>query len=357
VNESQALVARVQQVLDDAVAQDKDTDLLAMARELARTEAVIRARLTQVVAAMSSAEPHDSTEHRHLGEQLRHECHFSGREASELVTCATALRDQLHATRSALQAGAITWSHVTTLVRALSKLGLETVSRSEADWIDRIATQTSPEVLQRVTRARYLELVGCTPFATDSSTVRPEESYAWPTELTDSASSDDAPLIPSTPELLEGGASMLPDEDVEAASREDQVSYQPTSSEPATHNNLVSLASPAPTTAPPTSPVEETSTATSTLTAVSRSPPSSETPDTAAPSASCLHPQCSASAEWRMLSLSILWIDGKESTATCPVQVCEKHARLLADCTVDKLRVSEAGMTGKAAPTLVTKAA
>ncbi|WP_420704733.1 DUF222 domain-containing protein [Kutzneria chonburiensis] len=139
------------------------SELIEMMRKLVCLESEVRAAMSHVVAVATSQGVPESTGHSSAAELLKSEFHLSGREASELAVSAIRLRDQLPCTYVALRSGLITWSHATTLVRAVDRLGFGTVQGAEHDWIELIATRTSPEALQRVVNARRLEHDGYSP--------------------------------------------------------------------------------------------------------------------------------------------------------------------------------------------------
>ena len=137
-----------------------DRELVETARKLVRLESTVRAALSRAVAVMISQGAHESAGHVTAADLLRSEFHLSGREANELAVSAVRLRDQLPCTFVALQSGVITWAHATTLVRAVDRLGIDTIRDIEHDWIELIATRTGPEALQRVVHTRHIEQRG-----------------------------------------------------------------------------------------------------------------------------------------------------------------------------------------------------
>jgi Domain of unknown function (DUF222) len=321
-----------------------DSELIEMMRNLVRLESEVRAAMSHVVAVATSQGVPESTGHASTAELLKSEYHLSGREASELAVSAVRLRDRLPCTYVALRSGVITWSHATTLVRAVDRLGFGTVQAAEHDWIELIAARTSPETLQRVVNARRLEhdgylprtapkpRTGTDPFTpTDTSTADPEGTTSSTAPEVDSPSFDvvtqhDCPdcATPEPPSELSGRRKVT----------------QPTDRE--TPESVATVA--------PTWPLASTTTLSS-----EAGPTPHE--DFAKPTTRCVYPHCTATVTLREISFSVRWLDGGQSTVLCHSLACDEHAVALMDCAVDQIKVGHSSMIWTSEPTHAPHAA
>ncbi|GAA0614897.1 hypothetical protein GCM10010174_35740 [Kutzneria viridogrisea] len=152
----------------------------------------LKAELCDAVGAVE-----EKRQYLHVGctstaEFLKAACHYSGREASALVSCATLFREHLPRTRVALREGRIGWSHATTMVRTVKRLGIGPVAEAEPIWIDSIATDQRPEALQRVARARVVEAEASSQGSISTAIERSSRKQAALTPLT-------RPTAPTSP--------------------------------------------------------------------------------------------------------------------------------------------------------------
>jgi len=321
-----------------------DSELIEMLRKLVHLESEVRAALSHVVAVATSQGVPESTGHTSAAELLKSEYHLSGREASELAVSAVRLRDQLPCTYVALRSGVITWSHATTLVRAVDRLGFDTVRGAEHDWIELIAARTSPEALQRVVNARRLEHDGYLPrtatkprtdadplTATDASTVAPEAPTSSTALEADGPSSD----VPTQHDRPASVPPRLPSE-LSDRSKAPQPAHRETPESDAI--------------AEPSRPLSSTTTLSSDARAITDQ-------DFAKPTTRCMHPQCTARAVLRGISFTVRWHDGGQSTVLGHSLVCDEHAVALMDCTVDQIRVGHSSMIWTIEPTHAPAAA
>ncbi|MFI9380327.1 hypothetical protein [Kutzneria sp. NPDC052558] len=327
-----------------------DREVVEMARELVRLESTVRATLSHVVAVMVGQGAHESFGHATTADLLRSEFHLSGREASELAVAAVRLREQLHCTFLALQAGLITWSHATTFVRAVDRLGMNAVSDTEHDWIERIATRTSPEVLQRVVHSRHLEQVGYPSPSTPEPGVdkgRRASSTASSGTPTD-ASTDASKAAGDSEGLGARDAEPVDQEPQPASSTDEQLQERDdfaksTHVEPGAAADPRSAQSPVPTTAPTSTPSGDKASFAAETFATSFD--------------GCLHPACVAEAFPREIAFTMRWLDGSVSTILGHSPACDEHAAELASRPVDRIRVGHGSGFRMIGPALVTDAA
>jgi hypothetical protein len=324
-------------------------DLVDTVRKLTRLESAVRAALSHAVAVALSQRAHESAGHATTADLLRSECHLSGREANELVVSAVRLREHLHCTFVALQAGTITWSHATTLVRAVDRLGLDTVLDTEHDWIELIGARTGPEALQRVVHTRRLEQVGypdrrtpdsqvdeTVPTSSGKADVGPEASTEATSTRDDSATRSSADADDLSQVDSEDG--MIHDELRDLGnSRQPQQPTRGTNIEP---DAVAALNRPT----------------TSTLT-LSSDNPSTSTEEPVPPPAGCAHPSCATEASLREISFTVHWLDGSRSEILACGLVCDEHAAALASCPVSRIRVGHRTTIRTIGPALVTNAA
>jgi len=328
------------EALDLTEGSRTDSELIEMMRDLARLESEVRAAMSHVVAVATSQGVPESTGHASVAELLKGECHLSGREANELAVSAIRLRDQLPCTYIALRSGLITWSHATTLVRAVDRLGSGTVQSAEHNWIELIATRTNPEALQRVVNARCLEHDGCPPRA-----ARKPRSGANPLTPTDTSPEattfDNAPKADSLSShipMQQGRSDSAPPELPSEVSDRHKVP-QPTHTE-----------APESDAAAPAWPLASTTTLSSDASAIPHQ-------DFATPTTGCVHPHCAATAMIRQISFTVSWLDGGQSTVLGNSSVCNEHAVALMDCTVDQIRVGHSSTIWTIEPTHAPAAA
>ena len=311
-----------------------DRDLVEAVRQLICLESAVRAALSHAVAVTVSQGAHESAGHATTADLLRSECHLSGREANELAASSVRLREHLHCTFVALQAGMITWAHATTLVRAVDRLGLDVVLGTEHAWIELIATRTGPEALQRVVHTRRLEQVGFPARRTPEPQV--DENVS-----TSSNTSDTGPGAPA-----------------EATSVRDDTGTRTSAGADDEHRDLDesrSLQQPAhgagvdPNAA--TAPVQLTA---PTLT-LSSDNTSAEKSAAATPG--CVHQGCATEASLRDISFTVHWLDGDQSEILGCGLLCEDHAAALTTCSVSRIRVGHRTTIRTIGPALVTEAA
>ncbi|WP_211762867.1 hypothetical protein [Kutzneria sp. CA-103260] len=327
-----------------------DREIIEAARRLIRLESAVRAALCRTVAVMISQGAHQSSGHATAADLLRSEFHLSGREANEFAVSAVRLREQLHCTFVALQSGAITWSHATTLVRAVDRLGIDTVRDTEHDWIELIATRTGPEVLQRVVHTRHLEQVGYpsppAPEADKDRDAPPITSGAYAdtsTNASEAANASNDSQAPGTGDGEEPSQEHHPD----ASSYEEpqERGYLPRSTEPDHDVDTEPR-----TALTPMRPVAPTLT------------PSGDNDSCAAEKLAmsiggCLHPACASKASAREIAFEVCWLDGSRTSILTHGPVCDEHAAALASCPVNRIRVGHGSATGTIGPALVTDAA
>jgi hypothetical protein len=303
--------------------------------QLVRAESVLRAALVKAVAVMVSEESDNTAGHAATVDQLRNVCHLTGREAHELAVAAPLLRDHLHGTFHALASGAITWAHAATVVRAVKRLGLAAVCEAESDWIELIASRTSSEALQRVVHTRHVEQVGY------PARMMPEHQVSEirsPSSREPSAASEFATSTPSTG----GNADDLAD--IAETGTTSQVSSDQASGapqeQPCEHNDVRVL----PQARPALDSTAETS-APSKQQASPASTPSGDNASTedasAASTVRCIHPGCVAQAAVRAVSFTMCWLDGGQSTILGHGPLCDQHAIVLTDCSIDEIRVGQ----------------
>jgi len=329
-----------------------DGEIVETARNLVRLESAVRAALSRAVAVMVSQGAHESTGHATAADLLRSEFHLSGREANELVVSAVRLREQLHCTFVALQSGVITWAHATTLVRAVDRLGIDTVRDAEHDWIELIATRTGPEVLQRVVHTRRLEQVGYpSPPSPD-----PEADKDWHTPSTTSDAHTDASTNPpeatsasndswkpGTGDTENPSQEPHPDTSADEQPQEHNDFSRPTNNEhgaDAEPHTAVTLGRPV---APTLTPSGDNG--------------SFVAEKFATPIGGCLHPACAIKASSREIAFTVCWLDGTRSTILGHGLVCDEHAAALTSCPVDRIRVGHSSAIRTIGPALVTDAA
>jgi len=321
-----------------------DSELIEMMRNLVRLESEVRAAMSHVVAVATAQGVHKSTGHASVAELLKSEYHLSGREASELAVSAVRLRDRLPCTYVALRSGVITWSHATTLVRAVDRLGFDTVRGAEHDWIELIAARTSPEALQRVVNARGLEHDGYVPRTapkprtgadlltpTNTSTATPEATTSGTAPEADSPSSD-VPPQHDRPDC----AAPEPANELSDRRTVPQLTHGETPESDAI--------------AEPAWPPASTTTLSSDVNPIPHQ-------DFAKPTTRCVHPHCTAAATLRELSFTVRWLDGGQSTVLGHSRACDGHAVALTDCVVDHIRVGHSSMIWTVEPTHAPAAA
>jgi hypothetical protein len=345
--------ALLTKALNLAEGDQADSELVETVRDLVRLESTVRAAMSHAVAVAIAQGVHESTGHATAAELLRSECHLSGREASELAVSAVRLREQLPCTFVALQSGAITWAHATTLVRAVDRLGFGTVQGTEHDWIELIATRTGPEALQRVVHTRHLELVGYPP-RTASESQATDEVSPVPTNISDAQTE----TLTSEPEAT----------DLSSAS---QAHGYPDADGPGQHQSSDTTSPEQPgelgdrhRTAPPEHSgglrpdvaAEPAWPVTSTLT-LSSDDGSIAHEESTTGSTGCTHPRCAADASLREISFTVHWLDGGQSTFLGRGLVCDEHAAALTNCPVDSIRVGQSNTIWTIGPALATGAA
>ena len=327
-------------------------DLVDTVRKLARLESAVRAALSHAVAVALSQGAHESAGHATTADLLRSECHLSGRDANELVVSAVRLREHLHCTFVALQAGTITWSHATTLVRAVDRLGLDTVLGAEHDWIELIGARTGPEALQRVVHTRRLEQVGYPDRRTPDSQV----GENVPTSL------DEADVDPEPSDEAAEATSTHDDSATRSSAGADDLSHV-TSEDDMIHDELRNLGD----SRQPQQPTRDTNmepdaaavlsrSATSTLT-LSSDNASTSTELPASPTDGCAHPGCATEASLREISFTVHWLDGSRSEILACGLVCDEHAAALASSPAGRIRVGHRTTIRTIGPALVTNAA
>ena len=320
--------------LTDGVRPDRD--LVETVRKLVCLESAVRAALSHAVAVMLSQGAPEGTGHATTADLLRNECHLSGREANELVVSAARLRDHLHCTFVALQAGMITWAHATTLVRAVDRLGLDTVLGAEHDWIELIATRTGPEALQRVVHTRRLEQVGYPARRTPEPQV--DENVS-----TSSNTSDAVPGAPSDATNTDDDTETRRSADADDALR--GLDESPRLQQPAHGADVEPNAAIA-----PTQPTAPTLTLSSDSTSTSAEKSAAATPV-------CAHQGCATEASLREISFTVHWLDGDQSEILGCGLLCEEHAAALTSCSVSRIRVGHRTTIRTIGPALVTEAA
>jgi hypothetical protein len=304
-----------------------DSELVEMMRNLVRLESEVRAAMSHVVAVATSQGVSESTGHASVAELLKSEFHLSGREASELAVSAIRLRDQLPCTYVALRTGLITWSHATTLVRAVDRLGFGTVQGAEHDWIELIATRTSPEALQRVVNARRLEHDGYSPRT--ASRPQPGADPLTPTDTSTTVS--EATTFSNAPEATDAPSSDIPTQD----DRPDGTVPEP----PSELSDRRKVAPPAHGEAPESHAATEPAWPVGPVTTLSGDTGAIPYQDSATPNTGCMHPGCAASATLREISFTVHWLDGDQSTVLGRGLICDEHATALTNCPVDQIRV------------------
>jgi hypothetical protein len=315
-----------------------NAELMEMMRNLVRLESAVRAAMSHVVAVATSQGVPESAGRASVAELLRTECHLSGREASELAVSAVRLRDQLPCTFVALRAGVITWSHATTLVRAVDRLGFSTVRCNEHDWIELIAARTSPEMLQRVVNARRVEQNGYPPQTAPEPWPRPDPLVPTDTSAVVPAAitADNAPEAHSSPR------SSIP-------SQHDSPATMPT--EPPSEHDGPEVPQQAYGEVPESDAAAEPTLPASSTTTLSSDEDSSAHQDSATPNAGCVHPCCVAAAPLRDISFTVHWLDGGQSTIPGRSLVCDEHAVALMNCPVDQIRVGHSSTIWTTEPT------
>jgi hypothetical protein len=328
-----------------------DGELIETVRDLVRLESTVRAAMSHAVAVAIAQGVHENAGHTTAAELLRNECHLSGREASELAVSAIRLREQLPCTFVALQSGAITWAHATTLVRAVDRLGFDTVQGSEHDWIELIATRTGPEALQRVVHTRHLEQVGYPPrTASESqaevppaSTNTPDVPTEIPTSAPEAASSSSTSQAHGNPDAdnLEHDQSS----DTESPEQPSELGDRRRAAPPEHSEDLR-----------PEVATEPAWPVTPTL-ALSSDNGSIAHEDSTTTNTGCAHPRCAAEPSLREISFTVHWLDGVESTFLGRGLVCDEHATSLTNCPVDQVRVGHSSTIWTIGPVLVTDAA
>ncbi|EWM13103.1 DUF222 domain-containing protein [Kutzneria sp. 744] len=329
-----------------------DSELLETVRDLARLESTVRAALSHSVAVAIAQGVHERTGHATAAALLRNECHLSGREANELAVSAIRLREQLPCTFVALQSGAITWAHATTLVRAVDRLGFGTVQGIEHDWIELIATRTSPEALQRVVHTHCLELVGYPSRA--ASEPQGAELPPAPTNTADTQtethSSAPEAASPSTAPQAHGSHdvdSSAQHEGAEATARPlpSDLGDRHRASAPEHNEGLQ-----------PAIAISPDWPDASTL-PLSSDGSSIAHEDSATDGSGCMHPRCAAKASPREISFTVRWLDGGQSTLFGRALVCDEHTTALMNCPVDRIRVGHSSTIWTIGPAPVADAA
>jgi hypothetical protein len=324
-----------------------DSEIVEVARKLVHLEATVRSALCRTVAVMISQGAHESAGHATAADLLRSEFHLSGREANELAVSAVRLREQLHCTFVALRSGVITWAHATTLVRAVDRLGIDTVRDAEHDWIELIATRTGPEVLQRVVHTRHLEQVGY------PSLPSPEA------EMDRHMPSTSADAHPETSTETTGVGCDLPTSETEDAEKPSSTRHLDPSQheQPEEHHDFVKSANneqdidPEPHSAPsPMRPVAPALTPSGDNGAFGGA-------KFAASTNGCLHPACATTASPREIAFTVHWLDGGQSTILGHGLFCDEHTAALRSCPVDHAHVGHSSGIGTIGPALVTDAA
>jgi hypothetical protein len=324
-----------------------DSEIVEVARKLVRLEAAVRSALCRTVAVMISQGAHESAGHATAADLLRSEFHLSGREANELAVSAVRLREQLHCTFVALQSGLITWAHAATLVRAVDRLGIDTVRGTEHDWIELIATRTGPEVLQRVVHTRHLEQVGYPS---------PPSPEADMDRHTPSPPSDADPETSAEATSASNDLRASETEDTEKPSPKRHLDVSPHEQPEERHDFLKSAndehdVDPEPHSAP--SPMRPVAT---TLTPSGDNGPFGGSKFAASPNG-CLHPVCAATASPREIAFTVHWLDGGQSTILGHGLFCDEHTTALRSCPVDHIHVGHSSATETIGPALVTDAA
>ncbi|MFC0547731.1 DUF222 domain-containing protein [Kutzneria chonburiensis] len=303
------------------------SELIEMMRKLVCLESEVRAAMSHVVAVATSQGVPESTGHSSAAELLKSEFHLSGREASELAVSAIRLRDQLPCTYVALRSGLITWSHATTLVRAVDRLGFGTVQGAEHDWIELIATRTSPEALQRVVNARRLEHDGYSP----RTAPRPQPGADPLTPTDTSTTVSEATTFNNASEATDTPRSDIPTQH----DRPDGTVPEP----PSELSDRRKVAQPAHGEAPGSEAATEPVWPVASATTLSGDTGASPYQDSTMPNTGCVHPDCAAGAALREISFTVHWLDGGQSTVLGRVLICDEHATALTNCPVDQIRV------------------
>ncbi|MFC0434644.1 hypothetical protein [Kutzneria buriramensis] len=328
-----------------------DGELVEMVKKLVRMESAVRAALSQTVAVAISQGAQESAGHATVADLLRTECHLSGREANELALSAVRLREQLHHTFVALQSGLITWAHATTLVRSVDRLGTDTVQEFERDWIELIASRTSPEALQRVVHTHHVERVGYPSPNTESQIDRQQATFSGAREENASTSTDVPEAVSRGSESASHGCADVDNPaqdwctDASVHKEPQGLTDFPKPSQPE-HDREASPATPLTT--------ERQAAATLTL--------SSDNDEIAVaqrttPTSGCRHTGCAAEASLREVSFTVRWLDGGRSSFLGYGLLCDEHCGALASCSVDRIRVGHSTMIRTIGPALVTDAA
>jgi hypothetical protein len=322
-----------------------NTELIGMMRDLVRLESAVRAAMSHVVAVATSQDVPESTGHTSVAELLRTECHLSGREASELAVSAVRLRDQLPCTFVALRSGVITWSHATTMVRAVDRLGFDTVRGTEHDWIELIAARTGPEMLQRVVNARRFEQDGYPPRT-------PSEPRTGSDPLTPTDTSTTAPEATTAGKASEAHGS-TPSAIPTQHDSQDCVSPEP----PSELSDRRKVPQPAHAKDPETDAAAEPAWPVASTTTLSSDDGLLADQDPGTPNTGCLHPRCTVAATLREISFTVHWLDGGQSTILARSLVCDEHAVALMNCAVDQIRVGHSSTIWTVEPARVPVAA
>jgi hypothetical protein len=329
-----------------------DQDLVETVKELIRLESAVRAALSQAVAVLLSQGAYEPAGYATAADLLRSECHLSGREAKELVVSALRLRKHLHCTLLALQCGMITWAHATTLVRAVDRLGLDTVLGTEHDWIELIATRSGPEALQRVVHGRRLEQVGYP--ARQAPEPEVDETVFVPSTRSDasSAASTGSPTAAYTGD----GSQPCGSADDEAGSQ-DPRQHALANEEQRVLGDSRDVQQPvrgAELSSDPGPTLERRATPTLTL---SSDNASSSVGRSGTSRPGCAHPGCTREATLREISFTVQWLDGSRSEILGCGLLCEEHAVALVSCTITGIRVGHQTTIRTIGPALVPEAA
>jgi hypothetical protein len=322
-----------------------NTEVIEMMRNLVRLESALRAAMSHVVAVATSQGVPESAGHGSVADLLRTECHLSGREASELAVSAVRLRDQLPCTFVALRSGVITWSHATTLVRAVDRLGYDTVRGNEHDWIELIATRTSPEMLQRVVNARRFEQDGY-----PLRTAHGPQTGADPLAATETSPA--TPKATTTGNAPEAHSSLRADIPTQLDSP-DSASPEP----PSGLSDHSKVPQPVHDEAPKSDAATEPASPVASATTLSSDGGSIAHQDLGTPNAGCLHPRCAAAATLREIVFTVHWLDGGQSMVLGRGLVCDEHAVALMNCAVDQIRVGHSSTIWTIEPAQASAAA
>jgi len=329
-----------------------DKEIVEAARKLVRLESAVRAALSRAVAVMISQGAHESSGHATAADLLRSEFHLSGREANELALSAVRLREQLHCTFVALQSGVINWAHATTLVRAIDRLGIDTVRDAEHDWIELIATRTGPEVLQRVVHTRHVEQVGYpSPPSPDPETDKDQHAPSTTSDAHADTSTNASEATSASNDSWKPGTGDTENPSQEPHPDTSSDEQPPERDDFSRSTNTEHGADAEPHTAPSLRrPVAATLT------------PSGDNDSFAAEKfatsiSGCLHPACATKASPREIAFTVRWLDGSRSTILGHGLVCDEHAAALTSCPVERIRVGHSSAIRTIGPALATDAA